>query len=551
MSGSTDSSATHVDASSESGPPKIEALFLIRFDNKVGYTIAWKRTASEIDLDNAVEFKSLPSGLHAVQNDLVYFTHAGYAGLSAFAKGDAGAEERNANFVAVGILVKNEGRFGRLGRAWLLAGELEKLAAALAHDSDTVTPLDDFWNQHKPQSSSRTEALDDGHAKGHSRARAISTVSAVARDDESLPAHHPALSIPRYLDTFGPLVFRLQQAALLRKRILFVASPPVRTACEYVYNLSVLSSISTRDADVLIPGTEDLVRLPSLFSIGVHDIPYLENLRNPKHGGHTPGSEPREGWAACTTDEIISTKTQLYDIVVELPPACDTPQQPRCWPRLRTSDGSLIKASQRDVARYKLLHRELFKHRHRPQTQPEADSDADEDSDDAAPLLSRDEVDAERADDSFNEAYDDSVVEPMTWSRLAYMGFMWWASAGEQDAYMTAERDTDRELVGDVAEYSQSIETAMIAYFHRQTSLLIQTLSEVIEREREGEGHDDDDSDGGALVIDRDDLSRMGLDTWSEADRAFVQEFGSLYFGRTIVVKGSEVDCCGLRVPGL
>jgi hypothetical protein len=51
------------------------------------------------------------------------------------------------------------------------------------------------------------------------------------------------------------------------------------------------------------------------------------------------------------------------------------------------------------------------------------------------------------------------------------------------------------------------------------------------------------------VVVDRDDLSRMGLDTWSEADRAFVQEFGSLYFGRTIGVKGSEVECCGLRVP--
>ncbi|KAJ4373422.1 hypothetical protein N0V83_003717 [Neocucurbitaria cava] len=311
-----------------------------------------------------------------------------------------------------------------------------------------------------------------------------------------------------------------------------------------VYNLSVLSSISTRDADALGPGTEDLVRLPSLFSVGVHDIPYLENLRNPKHGGHTPGNEASEGWVACTTDEIISTKTQLYDIVVELPPT-DAPQQNRRWPRIRTSDGSVIKASQRDVARYKLLHRELL--RHRPQT-PRA-ADADEDSDDAAPLLSRDQVDTKRADDDLNQVYDDSVVEPTTWSRLAYSGFMWWASAGEQDAYTTAERETDRELVGDVAEHSQSVETAMIAYFHRQTSLLIQTLSEVIEREREGEGTDDDYGDGDALVIDRDDLSRMGLDTWSEADRAFVQEFGSLYFGRAIAVKGSEVDCCGLRVP--
>ena len=315
-----------------------------------------------------------------------------------------------------------------------------------------------------------------------------------------------------------------------------------------VYNLSVLSSISPRDNHRLVPGTDDLLRLPALFSIGVHDIPTLENLRNPKHGRHTPGIEPLEGWAACTTDDIIATKPKLFDIVVELPSACDAPPRERRWPRIRTSDGSLVRASQRDVARYRLLHRELFKHQNQSQTSPEPYTD-DENSN-TAHLLSREEIDTKRADDDFSEAYDDSAVEPMTWSRLAYQGFMWWASAGERDAYTTAERDTDRELVGDLSEHSDFVETAVIAYFHRQTSLLIQTLAQLLNGHREGE-QDNDDDDGDALTIDREDLSRMGLDTWSEADRAFVQEFGSLYFGRAIEIKGSEVDCCGLRVPVL
>ena len=207
----------------------------------------------------------------------------------------------------------------------------------------------------------------------------------------------------------------------------------------------------------------------------------------------------------------------------------------------------MIKASQRDGARYKLLHKELFKQRTRSETSPEPYTD--DENDDTAPLLSRDEVDTKRADDDFNEAYDDTVVEPTTWSRLAYMGYMWWASAGERDAYTTAERETDRELIGDLSAYSQSLETAIIAYFHRQSSLLIRTLSQIIEADTQGERGDDDDNDSDALIVDRDDLSRMGLDTWSEADRAFVQEFGSLYFGRTVGVKGSEVECCGLRVP--
>lgn len=188
------------------------------------YTIAWKRSASDTSLDG-VEFKSLPSGLHTLASDLVYFTHEGYAGLSAFARGSASAEDRNANFVSVGILVRREGRFGRLGRGWLLAGQLEKIAAALAED-ETLAPLEAFWEEQ----TSTTKKTD---TKGSSRDRAISTVMAIPKDEERLPEYHPALAILQYISLFGPLVFRLQQAALLRKRILFVGSPPVRATCEF------------------------------------------------------------------------------------------------------------------------------------------------------------------------------------------------------------------------------------------------------------------------------------------------------------------------------
>jgi hypothetical protein len=228
-----------------------------------------------------------------------------------------------------------------------------------------------------------------------------------------------------------------------------------------------------------------------------------------------------------------------------MPQTHDTAPQQRRWPRIRTSDGHLIKASHRDVARYKMLHKELFKHRNAAPSSPEpyTDNDDDDDNDgeeDTTPLISRDEVDAKRADDDYNDAYDDSVVEPTTWSRLAYHGFMWWASAGERDANTTAERDTDRELIGDLGAYSQSVETAVIAYFHRQSSHLIQQLSRLIEA---------DEEDGETLVVSRDELGGLGLDTWSEADRAFVWEFGTRFFGRGVEVGRNEVECCGLRVP--
>lgn len=55
-----------------------------------------------------------------------YFTHDKYAGLSAFVSKAASEEERNANFVSVGILVPQT--YGRLGRAWMHAQRLRELA---------------------------------------------------------------------------------------------------------------------------------------------------------------------------------------------------------------------------------------------------------------------------------------------------------------------------------------------------------------------------------------------------------------------------------------
>jgi hypothetical protein len=241
---------------------------------------------------------------------------------------------------------------------------------------------------------------------------------------------------------------------------------------------------------------------------------------------------------ACTTDEIIATKKQLYDIIVEIPHSYEEAPQKKQWPTIRTADGTQVKASQRDVRRYKMLHHELWKYQHGASG---ANGDAEAD-DDTRPLTRSESGEAE---DDFNEAYDDSVVEPMTWSRLAYLGFMWWASAGEQDAYTTEERETDRELLGDLSDYEDGIHTAVIAAFHRWTSTLFTNLAGMVEAADE----DDEQSDAEALVVDRDDISRIGLDTWSEADKAFIQELLWMYFGRRANVHGAALDCCGVRIP--
>lgn len=106
--------------------PSLSALFLIHFDNKSGYTLGWRRAGADIELDGVVEYKSLPSGLHNVAEDLVYFVHGPHAGLSAFVNAPAEEEDRNARMIAVGILVPLS--LGRLGRSWTHAEGLQRLA---------------------------------------------------------------------------------------------------------------------------------------------------------------------------------------------------------------------------------------------------------------------------------------------------------------------------------------------------------------------------------------------------------------------------------------
>ncbi len=120
---------------------------------------------------------------------------------------------------------------------------------ALSQDPENKQPLEEFWIAHQiHEEQSREEALiidslsvdkakrKQGRASnGHARARdrAASTVSAMATPGQSLTPHHPARSLPIFLDTFGPLIFPLYKAALLRRRILLIGHTPVELACNF------------------------------------------------------------------------------------------------------------------------------------------------------------------------------------------------------------------------------------------------------------------------------------------------------------------------------
>jgi DENN domain-containing protein 11 len=106
--------------------PPIAAAFLVNFDHRKGYVLQWHRSIEGLNIEGVVELKSLPSGLHNVEEDVVYFVHEEYVGVSAYLNKPDSQAARNANMLAVGVLVPLQQ--GRIGKAWLHVDGLKALA---------------------------------------------------------------------------------------------------------------------------------------------------------------------------------------------------------------------------------------------------------------------------------------------------------------------------------------------------------------------------------------------------------------------------------------
>lgn len=169
----------------------------------------------------------------------------------------------------------------------------------------------------------------------------------------------------------------------------------------------------------------------------------------------------------------------------------------------------------------------------------------------------------------------DGILEPLSWSALAYSGFMWWASAGEQRLHSEEESEADNALLSGLSMStsrintptlaSQSLaslktegeaqrETAIIAYFHRLTTQILTTLSDIADAtdsddEREDGDHllNDEESEA-AMYVTSADMVRMGLDIWSPNDHRFIEDMAMEYFGRRAQVEGESIDICGIRI---
>ena len=352
-----------------------------------------------------------------------------------------------------------------------------------------------------------------------------------------------------------------------------------------MYNISILSNIPSSVSE-LLPLDPLPIRLRPLFSVGVHDI---DTLSQRNRSSRLPKDEPIPedpgyGWIACTTDDVLGSKSSLYDVLVAIPPSYSKQAKEKVWPKLQNAQKTELKASQRDLRRYRTLKQELRRTNTKsrgtsPYSLRRVSSD-NEENEHQVPLLA-----IENTQETFDDASstsDEKLIEPLSWSALAYSSFMWWASAGEKSADLDEEAERDAALFRDFADYASSgsarpgsrrrsspgpnftpemmtdgpsagvPEMAIIAYFHRLTALILGTLAQVIDAGDSAlEEHDGDRRSGSksdVVYVGSEDMARMGLDVWSEGDRRFVEELLDFYWGRKAEVQGGRIDCCGVRI---
>ena len=502
-----DSDLSHdVDGHEPPLPPRIAAAFYVVFDARKGYTIAWQRAEYGLQLNGVVEYKSFPSGLHNVEEDLVYFVHEDYGGISAFLNQKDTSVERNARMLAVGVLVPLDQ--GRMGKSWRHAETLKELARKLTERPDEFDLIERYWNDHR---LSNEQESDDGaqmdasmvivdddeddqtQLNGQRSARRLSTTSGLNGPSHAMSSHHPALSLAGMLHVFGPLLFPLYRAALLRKRILFLTEAPVELACDYVYDVSVLSSLPASLTNLLPMDETPNLRLKALFNVGVPDILQLSSERQPSEG-----TDSDRGWIACTTDDVLATKPELFNLLVMLPSADARRANPKAHPKLVLSSPELsktfaktgIRATQRDARQHLRLWSGLT------QIPSAIENQASETAveDDTA------ESTHSTAPSTFSHK---SIVEPQSWSHVAYTSLIWWASAGENRLGMLEEEESEAEQDAQLLNVHEddehlTKEVAIVAYFHRLTTTIFSTVSDAIARTDREDYHDDADGEDNA-----------------------------------------------------
>eukprot|EP00299_Pterocystis_sp_00344_P012137 c5784_g1_i1.p1 GENE.c5784_g1_i1~~c5784_g1_i1.p1 ORF type:complete len:382 (+),score=64.24 c5784_g1_i1:38-1183(+) len=246
------------------------AIFVVTFDVKKGNTVSWQHPA-QFDL-SSVDFKAIPSGLHTLESDYVYFNQNDHFGLACFNRYSTNvAAERNARMCSVGIIMDYyEALYPHLN---FLSAECRKQNRRDVPDhSDLIT----YFNQvaSRPHSNSNPPVAPSRSVRPF------------------------ATSFVDFWRFFGPSVFVLWRAMMLNLRILLYHQVPIGPLSNRVGWCRALLPESLWQWI----GRNSEGACPALFYVSVADIGTVKSKRS---------------FIACTSELIFKEKSDLWDVFVD------------------------------------------------------------------------------------------------------------------------------------------------------------------------------------------------------------------------------------------
>ncbi|CDO70165.1 hypothetical protein BN946_scf185009.g16 [Trametes cinnabarina] len=289
------------------------AIFHASFHPTKGSIIDWSLKASE-DLDlSHVEFSCLPSGLHLIERDVVYFTKDDHQGVCVFRRRQTTEHgHRGFRLSSLGILLAKSSR----PRPWKHVAALKSLVHTIysaLEDREALEPLDEDWEPARAFFEERKLRRPD-----------LGGVGSWLGWNAELEGTHsdisPTVHLPHLLRILGPSSLTLYKHILGRRRVLIITLPPVEAACilcqvaaDTCYEEQVSELISAADGQD--DDTETPRRLKGRSNAGVKvlgmvTLSDLDKLEFESKSGR--------GWIACTTDSIFLDKPAHYDLLIDL-----------------------------------------------------------------------------------------------------------------------------------------------------------------------------------------------------------------------------------------
>ncbi|KAI0820886.1 hypothetical protein BC628DRAFT_1394823 [Trametes gibbosa] len=299
-------------------PQDIIAIFHASFHPTKGNTIDWSLKASE-DLDlSHVEFSCLPSGLHLIERDVIYFTKDEHQGVCIFRRRQTTEHgHRGFRLSSLGILLAKSPR----PRPWKHVSALKTLVTTIysaLEDRDALEPLDADWDPARAFFEERKVRRADLGGSGNWQGW--------NSEFEGAQPDSPTLHLPHLLRILGPSSLTLYKHVLGRRRVLIITMPPVEAACilcqvaaDTCYEEQVSSPVAGSESPG--GGCEASGAPPRLKGrntsgvrvLGMVTLNDLDKLEFESKSGR--------GWVACTTDSIFFDKPSYYDLLIDLRPA--------------------------------------------------------------------------------------------------------------------------------------------------------------------------------------------------------------------------------------